>query len=174
MELIHALGIDGRLILAQVVNFAILLFVLGKFVYKPVIAMLDERREGIKRALDREEMAASKLASAETDKEAILKEARAESMRIIEAAREDGEELKKKLTATAKEEITKLQAENAKKLREERARLISEVKGEIGTLVVATIEQTLGDVLDARTQGKMVEQALAAIREDAKGTKSTM
>ena len=164
-ELIHALGIEWKIIIAQIINFTILLFILAKFVYNPVMRLLDERREGVKKTLENEEKAAAKLASAETDKDAILKEARAESSRIIETARVDAEEQKRRMVAATNVEVVKMHAEGQKKLKEEKSRLLVEVKGEIGTLIVATIEKTLGDVLDARTQGKMVEQALAAIRE---------
>lgn len=169
-ELLHSLGIEWHILIAQIINFAILLAVLTKFVYKPVMKMLDERRDGTLAALENEEKASAKLASAETDKETILNEARAESARIIEASRKSGEEVKKKLTIEAKSEIEKLQVSAEKKLRDEKTRLSNEVKAEVGTLVVETIEQTLGDVLDTRTQGKMVEQALSAIRDGSKKT----
>lgn len=167
-ELIHALGIEWRILIAQIINFAILLAVLLKFVYKPVMKMLDERREGVLDTLAKEEKATAKLASADAEREKILAEARVESTAILETSKKDGEDMKKKLIASAKEEIAKLNTEAEKKLREEKIRLLSEVKGEVGSLIVSTIEQTLGDVLDARTQGKMVEQALSAIREGAK------
>lgn len=163
-ELLHSLGIEWPILIAQIVNFAILLAILGKFVYKPVLKMLDERQEGVAKALEREEKAAAKLAAADAEREKILAAARAESQGIIDEAKKDGEGLKVKLVATAKEEITKLKADAEKRLKDERARLVTEVKGEIGGLIVDTIEKTLGDVLDARTQGRMVEQALAAIR----------
>ncbi len=163
--LLNSLGIEWPILIAQIVNFAILLAVLGKFVYTPVMRMLDERREGVRKALDREEKAAAKLALAEADKDKILSQARVESQKIIDEARLDGEELKKKLAVAAREEIVRMETDAGKKLKDERSKLVTEVKSEIGTLIVETIEKTLGDVLDARSQGKMVEQALAAIRE---------
>lgn len=172
-ELLHSLGIEWPILVAQIINFAILLAILGKFVYKPVMRMLDERREGVAKALLREEKATEKLALADTGREKILAEARVESSKILDTAKKDGEDVRKKLLTSAKEDIGKMQAEAAKKLKDERIRLVSEVKGEIGTLIVATIEKTLGDVLDARAQGKMVEQALAAIREGDGRTRSS-
>src|SRR3989338_5339878 len=165
-ELLHSLGIEWHILIAQVVNFAILLAILAKFVYKPVMRLLDERREGIAKALEREEKAAAKLASADTEKEKILAQARVESQALLDETKRDGEEVKKKLLASTKEEIAKQKADADKRLKDERTRLVMEVKGEIGTLIVDTIEKTLGDVLDARTQGKMVEQALSILREE--------
>lgn len=170
-ELLHSLGIEWHILIAQIINFAILLAVLARFVYKPVLRMIDERREGILRAIEREEYASKKLALAETDREAIIAEAHRESARIIEVSRQDGESMKKRITSDAKAEIAKLQAFAEKKLYEDKLRLLGEVKAEVGTLIVSTIEQTLGDVLDPRAQGKMVEQALSAIRENIRSAK---
>lgn len=164
-ELVKSLGIEWHILIAQMVNFAILLAVLGKFVYKPIMKLLDERREGVRKALEREERAAAKLAASEADKDKLLAQARADSQAIIDEAKRDGEELKKKLVAEAQENIKKMQLEAEQKLQSDKRRLVSEVKGEVGALIVDTIERTLGDVLDSRAQGKMVEQALAAIRE---------
>ena len=170
-ELVKSLGIEWPILIAQAVNFAILLAVLFKFVYRPVMRLLDERREGIRKALQREEQAAAKLASAEADRESLLAAARAESEKIITCAREDGEALKQKSAAEGKEEAGKMRQEASKRIDDERSRLVSEVKGEIGGLVVGAIEKAFGNVLDARTQGKMVEQALAAIRENTSADK---
>ena len=168
-ELLAKLGIEWPILLAQIVNFAILLAVLGKFVYKPVMRMLDERKEGVAKALEREEKASAKLASADAEREKILAQTRTDSQKLIDEAKQDGEDMKRKLLASAKEEIAKMKADADKRLKDERVRLVSDVKGEIGTLIVDTIEKTLGDVLDARAQGKMVEQALAVIRESNGG-----
>lgn len=171
-ELLHSLGIEWPILIAQIVNFAILLAILGKFVYKPVLKMLDERKEGVAKALEREEKAAAKLAAADVEREKILVAARAESQSIIDEAKKDGEGMKAKLIATAREEIAKMKADAEKRLKDERARLVTEVKGEIGGLIVDTIEKAFSDVLDARTQGRMVEQALAVLREQNGNPKS--
>src|SRR3989338_6119701 len=117
-ELLHSLGIEWPILIAQIINFAILLAILGKFVYKPVMKMLDDRREGTLRAIEREEFSAKKLLEAEADKENILVAARLESEKILETARQDGEELKKKLLASAKEEAGKIHAEAQRKVKD--------------------------------------------------------
>ena len=117
-ELLHSLGIEWHILVAQIINFAILLAVLLKFVYKPVMKMLDERREGVFATLEKEEKATAKLASADTEREKILAETRVTTTAMLEEAKRDGEEVKKKLLTSAKEEIAKMQTEAQKKLRE--------------------------------------------------------
>lgn len=167
-ELLDSLGIEWYLLVAQIINFAILLVILEKFVYRPVMRLLDERRAKIADTLARDKMSAEKLEAVELDREKILSKARAESQRIIESAKQSGEEAGKRLLASAKEEVSRLKKETEKRLAAERTRLVADVRKEIGTVVVEAIERSLGDVLDARTQGRMVEQALVAIREGEK------
>ena len=164
-ELLHSLGINWPVMVAQAVNFAILLAVLGKFVYKPVLKMLDERREGVRLSLEREEHTAKKLAAAEVEREKILGAARVESQKIIEAGKQDGESVKKKLVEEARSDIAKMRLDEDKRRVAEKIRLLAEARRELGAVVVEAIERSFGDVLDARAQGKMVEQALAVIRE---------
>ena len=167
-ELFSSLGIEWSVMLAQLVNFAILFAVLGKFVYKPVMKMLRERQESVVRVLAREEFSAKKLLETEADRENLLSVARAQSQKILDEAKNGGEELKKKMLTEAQGEIARLRAESEKRLAAEKARLVAEARRELGSIVVSAIEGTLGDALDARAQGRMVEQALAAIREDEK------
>ncbi len=167
-ELFHSLGIEWSVMLAQLVNFAILLFILGKFVWKPVMQMLDARQEGVVASLARERRSGELLAEAEQGREETLTQARKESQKIIDEAKKDGEILKQKLLTEAKAEIARLKSEADTRLASEKVKLVALARRELGMIVVEAIESTLGDALDARTQGKMVEQALAAIREGDK------
>ncbi|OHA20578.1 MAG: ATP synthase F0 subunit B [Candidatus Taylorbacteria bacterium RIFCSPHIGHO2_01_FULL_51_15] len=167
-ELLHSLGIEWPILIAQLVNFAILLFILERFVYRPIIKLLDKRREDIATSAKRDEEIRAKLGEMDIARERVLTEARAQSQKILDEAKEDAERLRGKMILAAQEEIARNKADAERRLEASRVRLLAEVKGEIGTLIVDTIEKTLGDVLDERTQGKMVEQALAAIREGQK------
>jgi F-type H+-transporting ATPase subunit b len=164
-ELLHSLGIEWPILIAQLVNFAILLCVLHRFVYKPVIKAIDERRESARVTVEKEEYVAKLLMSAGEEREKVLGEARRESQALLETARQSGEQLKRKMVVEAKAETARMESEADRKNEEEKIRMISEVKAELGGLVVSAIEHSLGDVLDERIQGRMVEQALAAIRE---------
>ena len=67
MGLIYALGIDGRILLAQLFNFAILVFILWRFAYKPVLNILEERRLKVEKSLDDAEAATKRLKQAEAE-----------------------------------------------------------------------------------------------------------
>ena len=152
--------------LAQLLNFSILLVVLGKFVYKPVMKMLDERQQKVADTLARDARSLEKLRAMEAEREKILAEARTASQKIIDEAKQDGEGVKKKLLAEAASEVARMRLDEERRRVAEKARLVAEARRELGAIVVEAIDRSLGDVLDARSQGKMVEQALAAIREN--------
>ena len=92
-ELFHNIGIDWKVLLAQIVNFAILLFVLKKFAYKPILKVLNDRRKKIEEAIERSKSVDQKMAEIEILKEKILVEARRESDEIIKKAVEAAEQI---------------------------------------------------------------------------------
>ena len=87
-SLLGPLGIDWRLFVLQTVAFAVLLLVLKKWVYPPILAMLDERDESIKEGLEAAEQATAKNEAAEMVAEAEQK-AKNQADSILESARND-------------------------------------------------------------------------------------
>src|SRR3990167_6951375 len=82
-ELLQHFGIEWKLLLAQLVNFGVLFFVLRKFAYGPLLGMLRERREKIAEGMRAAEESQQKLAEANREKDALLGEARKESVSLI-------------------------------------------------------------------------------------------
>ena len=87
-ELLSKLGIDWKLLIAQIINFLVLLFVLWKFAYGPILAILDKRTKKIEQGLKDAEASRKKLADSEERQKEILKMARTEGKEIVEKARE--------------------------------------------------------------------------------------
>jgi F-type H+-transporting ATPase subunit b len=83
MEALANLGIDWKLLVAQVVNFAVVLLVLKRFAYQPMLKLLDERTAKIEKGLADAENAGKKLSEIEIQEKAILMEARTEAKRIL-------------------------------------------------------------------------------------------
>ena len=90
-ELFHQFGVNWQLLGAQMVNFAILLLVLKKFAYGPLLSMLHERRKRIAEGLEAAEASQKRLAEADAQKASILADARKESLGIVQ----QGEQLAK-------------------------------------------------------------------------------
>ena len=87
MEILNQIGIDGKLLLAQAVNFLILLFLLHRFAYKPMLAFLEKRSDRIEKGLRDAEEAEKRLVQAAENEEKVLAKAREEAKKIIADAR---------------------------------------------------------------------------------------
>ena len=86
-QLIHAFGIDIKLIVVQIVNFGLLFWLLTYFLYKPVLKFLSEREAKIKQGIENAEEASVRLQEAESEKKEIVSEAHKEAENIAERAR---------------------------------------------------------------------------------------
>jgi F-type H+-transporting ATPase subunit b len=143
-------GISWPFILAQILNFSIVAFVLGKFAFKPVLATLDERQQKIASGLKYAEDMKAKLEAVQQESLASAKKAQAEASRIIDEAGK-----------AAKEFLEKQQQESAAKANEilvraqqvielEKRKMLAEARTEIARLVVATTQRVLSkDLSDA-------------------------
>ncbi len=87
-ELFAAFGINGKLLVVQVVNFGVLLFALWYFLYTPVLTMIDERRKKIEAGVRDAEEAHKRLADIDAQKDATIAEARKEASSIVADAKQ--------------------------------------------------------------------------------------
>src|ERR1700732_2762932 len=140
-------GVYWPNLIAQVVLFAIVYWVLKRFAFRPLIAMLEERRRRIEEGQINAENIKKQLAAAQAKYEEILAKANAEAQRLIEEVRSSGDRLaeQKRQEAIAAAEQVTLKAQEAMAL--ERDRLMAAVKGETGRLVVETTTRVTGKVL---------------------------
>jgi F-type H+-transporting ATPase subunit b len=140
-------GISVPLILAQVLSFSIVAFVLWKFGFKPVLATLDERQQKIASGLKYAEDMQAKLAATQQETAAIIKNANVEASRIIEDARKTAKDFLDKQTqeATGKASDLLIKAQQAIEL--EHRKMLADARGEIARLVVTTTERVLAKKL---------------------------
>jgi F-type H+-transporting ATPase subunit b len=151
-------GVYWPNLIAQVVLFAIVYWVLKRFAFKPVIAMLEERRRRIEEGQINAENIKKQLAAAQTKYEEILAKANAEAQRLIEEVRTSGDRLaeQKRQEALAAAEAITVKAQEAMTL--ERDRLMSEMKRELGRLVVDTTARVTGKVLTPEDHQRISEE----------------
>lgn len=163
MELLTNLGIDGRLFAAQIVNFLILLAVLYKFLYRPVLRILDEREARIARSLEQADEMETRMRQVEADREKAILEARRTAGDILDHARSQGEELRVRLLEQAKHDAARVVEEGRRELETHKATALKEVRSEIATLVTAATEHVLGEVMDHEIDSRIVERAVERV-----------
>ena len=151
-------GVYWPNLIAQVVLFAIVYWVLKRFAFKPVIAMLEERRRRIEEGQLNAENIKNSWLRAQAKYEEILAKANAEAQRLIEEVRASGDRLaeQKRQEAIAAAEQVTLKAQEAMAL--ERDRLMAEIKRELGRLVVETTTRVTGKVLTTEDHQRISEE----------------
>ena len=113
-SILNLFGLEGKLFVAQIINFAILLFILKKFLYEPIANIFEERKTKIKQGLDDAENAKKALADADNQKILILKEAKVDADKILENTKKSSDNLKQKSSEDAKKQAAEI-VDNAKK-----------------------------------------------------------
>lgn len=151
-------GLDAPHFIAQCISFAIVAFLLHRFAYKPVLKMLDERKERIAESLANAEKIKQELAKTEEARQEVLAKANAEAVRMIEEARAAAAKVleaeSQKAVATANQIIAKAREANEAEL----ARMKTELRREMGRLVVQASLQVTGKILTAEDQQRLVEE----------------
>jgi len=157
-ETIEALGINWPKLIAQTVNFSIVLFVLWRWAYKPILALLEQRRQQIADSVANAEKIKAELAKTEAARQAILNQANIRANQLIVEARTAAiriQEVETQKAIAAAEQIV-AKAREATTL--DQARMLTELKREIGRLVVQTTAAVAGKVLTADDQRRLIEE----------------
>ena len=149
----------------QAFILVILLVLLAKFAWKPIMTSITEREEGIKNALDSAESARKEMQNLQADNQRILQEARAERDAMLKDARE----MKEKIVADAKNEAQEQgqkMIEQAKAaIESEKNAAMAELKLQVSTLSLSIAEKVLKDELSNKeSQTKLVEKMLGDVK----------
>src|ERR1700749_1381534 len=151
-------GVDWPHFIAQVVSFCIVAFLLQKFAYKPVITMLEERRKRIAEGLANADKIKAELQSTEAARQQVLDKANPQANKLIEEARNAAnrvrEEETQKAIAAAEQIISKAREAAAA----DHARMLTELKREVGRLVVQTTATVTGKILTPEDQKRLAEE----------------
>src|SRR6185436_18690622 len=154
----QAFGVDLPHLGAQVISFAIVCALLYRLAYKPVLTMLEARRQQIAQGLANTEKINAALAAIESQRQEALTAARDEAARLLAEAREAArrvEQHESQRAIAAAEQIV-IKARDAAAL--EHARMMSELRGEVGRLVVRTTAAVTGKILTADDQRRLAEE----------------
>lgn len=164
LELIHKLGIDWKLLIAQIINFAALFLILRKFLYKPILGMLEKRRIKIENSLKNAERLEKEIAEIKEQREKILANAMKKSDEILKEARGLGEQRKTEILEQAKKEIEKMINDAKILIEKEKAKLFEEARAEIANLVVLVAEKIIREKINEESDRKFVEEILGEIK----------
>lgn len=152
------------LIFWTTVSFLVLLFILGKFAWKPILNSVNDREEGIKNALASAEDAKKEMQNLKSDNELILKEARAERDAMIKEAREIRENMISEAKEDAKEQASKMIESAVVAIDQEKQAALAHLKKEVAELSIGIAEAVVKKELSSiDEQNKLVEGMLKDI-----------
>ncbi len=165
MEILSDFGVEPILLLAQVVNFIVLLYILKRFLYKPILRILDERKRKIETSVKQSEEIQKKFDEVSQKQIEILDKAKEESEQIIKNAKNEAKTLAGQIQSDAS-----IQAEDSMKraqqtLQLEKQKMISEAKQEIGDVVVTVTEKVIQKTLTKSDKDRFVKKAVEEIRK---------
>jgi len=152
-------GWNWQLFLSQVISFSIVAFLLRRFAYKPILAVLEDRRRRVEEGLINADKIKKELSEAEKRYQEIVAKANADAQKMIDEARESSAHLaeRKQQEAIAAAEQIIAKAREAAALEHERT--MESMKRELGRLVVETTAKVTGKVLTSEDQKRLQEEA---------------
>lgn len=159
-ELITTFHIDWKLIIAQLVNFAIVLFVLYKFAYGPMLKLMNERTEKIDKGIKNSEEAQKKLLEITEKEKTVLIEARKAAQEIVAGAEAVAVKNKEEIIIEAKNQSEKILKDAEKKIELEKNKMMQEVKAQVAELVVLATGKVIGEKIDSEKDRELVEKAI--------------
>ena len=158
-EIAEQFGVTWQLLISQVILFVIVAVMLKKFAYAPVLKVLEERRQRIAEGLANAEAIKKELASAQAKAQEVLNQANTQANKTIEEARQAAakvlEQETQKAVATANDIIAKARQASEAEL----ARMKTELRREVGRLVVNTTAKVAGKVLTPEDQQRLTDEA---------------
>lgn len=168
-EGLASLGINLSTLIAQIINFFVLLGLLYLVAYKPVMRMLDKRSDKIKESMEQTEYIKEQVAKAEQETAKRIKEASKEAQNIMDRALQVGEEAKHKAFEEAQKEGEKLIARARVEIDQERDQAIGELRKEFADLTVLAAGKVIDRSLDKEAHRQLIERVL----EESSGLKES-
>ena len=160
MEILNQFGINPILLAAQVVNFFILLFILKRFLYKPILKVLEERKKKIEDSLKNAEEIERKLQLTEDEKEKILAKTSQEAQKLLDRVKKEIELMKEEGKVEAQQEASRIIQKGQEQLKAEMEKMRQELMGNLGTFVAMGMEKMTGKVLNKKDQRDIFEKEI--------------
>jgi F-type H+-transporting ATPase subunit b len=156
------LDLNGTLI-AELFAFLIMLYVLARYAYPPIIRAAEKRQDQIEEGLRAAAEAEQRLRAVQTEVEQTMAEARTQAREVITRAHQEAtaeaDELRQRGRRDAENQVARARAD----IEAERDRAVQEVRAQLGALVVEAAARVIGESIDERTHKKLIDESLAEV-----------
>ena len=158
---VEALGLNLPQLIAQVANFFLLLVILRLVAYKPILKMLDERKQKIAEGLNAAEIARAEAAQAQANIASELQEGQRQAQEVVAGA----QQIATRIQAEAREQANRDREESLVRARAEiqleRDRAVADLRREFADITVSAAEKVIGQSLDRTAHQRIIDEALA-------------
>lgn len=165
MEILHNFGFDPKLFIAQIVNFLLILFVMRKFFYKPVLDILKKRQKLIEDGVEKAAEAQELFEKTTTKEKAILKKAQEEAKKMIAEVKEQQETMLKEAEVNAKKQAESILNEARDHISYEAKETEKRLAKHIAELSINILQKSLIGVFSKREQDIILKNALTQIKK---------
>lgn len=162
------LGVQPIQLLAQIFNFLILMVILKKYLYKPILKALEDRKKKIEDGLRFSEKAKQELEEAEKKKEEIVNHAKLEAAKIMAEAKKAGKKKELEIVEAAEKQAAEVIKKGKKDLEENKKQMEKQLEKETVDIATALVEKLLRQALSEADQNKILEKKLKDFARIAK------
>lgn len=160
MDVLTTLGVDGYAFMWHTLNFIVLIGLLYKFLYTPMVGMLDERTKRIEESLAAAERAQAQVAQADRERDELLTSTRREIQEMMTTAQQVAERIQSEARASAQAESQRIIETARQEADAERAQAMAELRREVASLAVQAAERIISRNLDDQAQRQLVDEFL--------------
>ncbi len=143
MEMLQTLGVNWGMLIAQMINFGVLLGALTFLLYKPVLKVIDDRRERVRQSMDHAAALERQVADMEKDRKKQMHEFDERMKQLLAESRAQGEALKKGIVDTAQADVTLMLEKGRKQLEDDKRKLLADLQKTVTTVSVHLAEKIL-------------------------------
>ncbi|MEK7545205.1 MAG: F0F1 ATP synthase subunit B [Patescibacteria group bacterium] len=166
MELITKLGIDWKILIAQIVNFTILLLVLRAFVYRPLLELLEKRRDMVTKSVEDAKNAEELLTDIEKTRLEAMEKIKVQSVKILDEASQKAEAMKAQITDAARKESDMMYSQAKLQMQQEKERMMKQLHQEIAEMVVTVSQKVLQREFSDTDMKRVLQEAAQEIAKN--------
>lgn len=172
-EFFDAFGVDVFKLAFQIINFLLLLWLLNRFLFKPMMARLDERKEKIEKGLEDAESAARDRELARAEREAAVDEARREAQAMIARANKIAEDSRSEILTQARAEAEKVTQRAREEINAEKEKAMAELRAGVADLALDAAGKLVRSEMSGATQRRLVDDFLEEVKPTSGGKGSS-
>jgi len=165
LDILNSLGVNIKAIIIQAVGFLILLFILKKYLFGKISAMLNERSEGVKKVYTKVENDRAEAERLKIEYHKKISEAEAEAVRRIQDAVNEGSRISEEIIKRAKEEIELMKVKAKEGIDQERKKALAEIRNQVVTLSLLASSRLIRQSISSQTAEKLVDDFIEEIGE---------